>query len=103
MLSLLANEPGGGQSMFQFFIGVATGVNFFTVLAINGETLASITIDAPEGFTDLRSIRIAGVPASASVPEPSTLLLMAGAALGFWLWRWRLTRRESLARSRASR
>ena len=102
-LSALANEPGGGQALQQFFIGFGAGTNFFTLLAINGETFASVTIDAPEGFTDLRSIRIAGAEGSGSpVPEASTLLLMAGAALGIGLLRWRLTWRISAARPSAS-
>jgi hypothetical protein len=53
------------------------GENFMTIFATNGESIASVAIRYPRGFTDLRQIRIS---LAASVPEPSSLVL-AGTGL----------------------
>jgi hypothetical protein len=60
-LTAITNEPGGGTAIFTFSYALGKGQNFVTILANQGETIASLTIDAPGGFTDLRQPRISGV------------------------------------------
>jgi hypothetical protein len=61
-------------SVFQYTLG--NGNNFLTIFAINGERIESVTIDAPEGFTDLRQPRISGAALTQGVPEPGIVLLL---------------------------
>jgi len=59
---------------------LGTGSNFFTIIATNGQTIASVTIDDTIGFANLKQPRISGI---SGVPEPATLALMgAGLLLG---------------------
>ena len=71
----LAPSPGNGQ-------------NFLTIVASNGESIVSTTIDAPGGFHDLRQPRISGAEAVTSpVPEPATITMMGLGAVGMALLR----------------
>ena len=56
----------------------ANGENFFTVDAINGQLMTSISLTAADGaiFSDVRQVRIGGFEGQTSVPEPGTLLLL---------------------------
>jgi len=84
-ITVIANEPGGGTTSNVFNLNLGNGQNFFTVIANNGESIASITIDATGGFSDLRQPRISGlepdtVPSIVPVPEPATFTIMFGLA-----------------------
>ena len=66
----------------------ANGQNFFTVTAINGQLITSISLTAINGavFQDVREVRLGGSDI-AEVPEPASMMLLGtgliGAAAGF--------------------
>ena len=63
----------------------ANGENFFTVTAINGQLITSISLTAAGGatFEDVRQVRLGG----GDIPEPASMVLLGtgllGAAAGF--------------------
>jgi len=67
----------------------ANGQNFFTVTAINGQAISSISLTAINGavFQDIRQVRLGGGEITSTVPEPASMVLLGtglmGAAAGF--------------------
>ena len=68
----------GNTATFSETLG--NGQNFLTVVASAGESIASLAISYPRGFTDLRQVRISGVTAP-TVPDSGATLSLLGASL----------------------
>ena len=62
----------------------ANGQNFFTVTAINGQLIRTISLTAINGavFQDVRQVRLGGSEIVAQTPEPATMLLLGTGLFG---------------------
>jgi len=62
----------------------ANGQNFFTVTAINGQFISSISLTGINGavFEDVRQVRLGGGQVVPGVPEPMTMLLFGTGLAG---------------------
>jgi hypothetical protein len=62
----------------------ANGQNFFTVTAINGQLIQSISLTAINSavFSDVRQVRLGGGEIVETVPEPGSMILLGTGLLG---------------------
>jgi len=62
----------------------ANGQNFFTVTAINGQLITSISLTGINGatFQDVRQVRLGGSDITQTIPEPGTMLLLGSGLVG---------------------
>jgi hypothetical protein len=72
-------EDNGQQTAGSFALG-ASGENFFTITAINGQRISSVAFTTNVDVTDVAQVRIGG--AAAAVPEPMTMLLFGTGLAG---------------------
>src|SRR5215204_3347052 len=63
------------------FVVDSNGQNFFTVTAINGQLITSISLTGINGavFSDVRQVRLGG---SGEIPEPTSMLLLGSGLVG---------------------
>lgn len=75
-----------GGTFSQNFTVDANGQNFFTVTAINGQLIQTISLNGVQ-MEDVRQVRLGGGVIEQTIPEPASMFLLGtgllGAAAGF--------------------
>lgn len=75
-----------GGTFVDTFVVDANGQNFFTVTAINGQLIQTISLNGV-AMEDVRQVRLGGGEIQQTIPEPASMFLLGtgllGAAAGF--------------------
>jgi hypothetical protein len=82
-LSISVLEMNGTSNIVSFAVA-ASGENFFTVEAINGQTIRSITLSGTDGFNSVGRLRFGGFGGReivSNVPDASSTVMLLGGTL----------------------
>lgn len=91
-VSFTANQVSGPPLIAPFALG-ASGSNFFTITAINGQRLTNVMFTTNVNVTDVAQVRVGGAAsAPLIVPEPGSMLLLSAGFVGGGVRRWRQRR-----------
>jgi len=90
-VSFTANQVSGPALIAPFALG-ASGSNFFTITATNGQRLTNVMFTSDVNVTDVAQVRVGSAAvAPLIVPEPASMLLF-GVGISGGVRRWRQRR-----------
>jgi len=88
----VTDTEGNGTIQTSSLLGLnQSGQNFYTVVAINGQDIRSVSLSSTAGLTDANQLRVSGVAGLVAVPEPGSIVLLGSvmSILGFGIRRMR--------------